>query len=313
LAGADDLLQMRGFAPTIVAAAMLIATSGGCSIAQDRSCFTKRPSVVLPDRTKVLANLSNGGSGRAVAEAILDGRIGEARAMLMRDPRLLKTVVTHDPRMDAAPLGQSGDLLTFAVSKCDPKAVAMLLEAGIPADGVRPGNALALALLADTPDIAEQLLQAGASPDPLPNGEDAMAAALAFSHPGAVMTLLRHGADPRWADGFGIDRVRLAIDAEQLDIAELLIAKGGSIWTVAEDGSMAAHLLADPAIIFNSPEMNAARARLVAKAQGSGLPWPPPDRATVKRMVLSGQWPNAAMAAAGMIATPQALARMRAD
>ncbi len=307
------MLPKRRLSSTVGAAAILIAATGVCSIAQDRICFSKRPSVVLPDRIKVLANISNGGSGRAVAEAILDGRIDKARAMLARDPRLLKTVVTHDPRMDAAPTGQSGDLLTLAVSRCDGKAIAMLLEAGMSPDGVKPGNALSLALLADTPDLAEQLLQAGALPDPLPTGEDPMETAIAFSHAGAVMTLLRHGANPRWADGFGIDRVRLAVDAEQLDIAELLVEKGGALWTIAEDGSMAAHQLADPAIVFDSPEMNAARARLVAKAQASGLPWPPPDRATVKRMVVSGQWPNAAMVAAGMQSTPQALARMRGD
>lgn len=282
-------------------------------MATNRTCFTKRPSVVLPDRTKVLANLSNGGSGRAVAEAILDGHIEEARAMLARDPRLLTTVVTHDPRMDAAPAGQAGDLLTLAVSRCDGDAVAMLLDAGMPPDGAKVGNALTLSLLADTPDLAEQLLQAGASPDPqkVADGEDAMAAAIAFSHPGAVMTLLRHGADPRWADAFGIDRVRLAVDAEQMDIAELLVAKGGSLWTVAEDGSMAAQLLSEDAIVFQSPELKAARDRLIAHAKASGLPWPPPDRATVRRMVLSGQWPNAAMAKAGMSVSPQALQRMR--
>jgi hypothetical protein len=310
------MLQKRRVGPTVITAALLVAgTSGGCSMANNRTCFTKRPAVVLPDRTKVLANLSNGGSGRSVAEAILDGRIDEARAMLSRDPRLLTTIVTHDPRMDAAPLGQAGDLLTLAVSRCEGNAVTMLLGAGMPPDGVKVGNALSLALLADTPDLAEQLLQAGASPDPqkLPEGEDAMATAIAFSHPGAVMTLLRHGADPRWADGFGIDRVRLAVDAEQMDIAELLVAKGGSLWTVAEDGSMAAHVLLDEAIAFDSAEMKAARARLVATAKASGLPWPPPDRATVKRMVLSGQWPTAAMAKAGMSVSPQALQRMRAE
>ena len=125
------------------------------------------------------------------------------------------------------------------------------------------------------------------------------------------MTLLRHGADPRWADSFGIDRVRLAVDAEQIDIAELLIAKGGSAWTVAEDGSMAIHALIDAALIFNSPEMNAARKRLVAQAEASGLPWPPPDRAIVKKMFVSNQWPTAAMTKAGMVASPQALARMQ--
>jgi hypothetical protein len=310
------MLQKRRSGPTMIAVAILLAgTSGGCSMATNRTCFTKRPAVVLPDRIKVLANLSNGGSGRALAEAIFDGRLEEARAMLTRDPRLLTTVVTHDPRMDAAPTGQSGDLLTLAVSQCSGKAVAMLLEAGMPPDGEKRGNALTLALLADTPDLAEQLLQAGASPDPqkAKGGEDAMASAIAFSHPGAVMTLLRHGADPRWADGFGIDRVRLAVDAEQMDIAELLVAKGGSLWTVAEDGSMAVHLLIDEAIVFDGPEMMAARSRLAATAKASGLPWPPPNRDTVKRMVLSGQWPTAAMAKAGMSVSPQALQRMRAD
>ena len=189
-------------------------------MASERDCFTKRPGVVLPDRNKILANLSNGGSGRAVAEAILDGRIDDARDMLARDPRLLSTAVTHDARMAVAPTGQSGDLLTLAVSQCDAGAIRMLLDAGLSPDGARPGSALTLALLADTPAMAEQLLAAGAKPDPLLGGEDAMAAAIIFSHPGAVMTLLRHGADPRWADEFGIDRVRLAVDSEQVDIAE---------------------------------------------------------------------------------------------
>jgi hypothetical protein len=307
------MLQKRRFSPTMAVAIILVATSGGCSIAQDRTCFTKRPAVVLPDRTKVLANVTNGGSGRAVAEAILDGRIDAAREMLARDPRLLSTVVTHDPRMDAAPTGQSGDLLTLAVSRCDAKGIAMLLEAGMPPNGIKTGNALALAILADLPDMAEQLLQAGASADPqnLPGGEDAMAAAITFSHPGAVMTLLRHGADPHWADAFGVDRVRLAVDAEQIDIAELLVAKGGSLWAVAEDGSMAIHGLMDAALVFDRPEMNAARTRLVAQAQASELPWPPPDRAIIKRMILSGQWPTAAMTKAGMTVSSQTRARMQ--
>lgn len=307
------MLQKRRLAPTVAAAIILIAISGGCSIAQERACFTKRPSVVLPDRTKVLANVTNGGSGRAVAEALLDGRIDDAREMLARDPRLLSTVVTHDQRMDAAPVGQSGDLLTLVVSRCNAKGIAMLLGSGMSPNGIKIGSALALALLADSPEMAEQLLQAGASPDPqnTPDGEDAMAAAITFSHPGAVMTLLRHGADPSWTDSFGIDRVRLAVDAEQIDIAELLIAKGGSVWTIAEDGSMAIHALIDAALVFNSPEMNAARKRLVEQAQVAGLPWPPPDRATVKKMIVSGQWPTAAMTKAGMMASPQALARMR--
>lgn len=299
------------------AAMLAIGPTGGCMAADSRAetrCFTKRPSVVLPDRNRVLAHLTNGASGRALAEALLDGRVEEARAMLARDSRLIDTVVTVDARMPQPPAGQYGDLLTFAVSRCDADAVAMLLEAGMPADGVRRGSALTLALLADAPDLAELLLRAGASPDPQKaGGEDPMRSAIAFSHIGAVMTLLRHGADPRWHDSFGIDRVRLALDAEQAEIAELLVEKGGTLWSVAGDGSMAVHaLLAEP-LVFVSAEAKAARARLVERAQASGLPWPPPDRAMVRRMVAAGSWPTAAMERAGMTVAPQVLAAMRGE
>jgi hypothetical protein len=316
LAADKGRLQNRGATATMVAAALLLS-SGGCSIAQDRACFTKRPGVVLPDRAKVLANVSNGGSGRLVAEAVLDGKVDEAAAMLARDPRLSQAVVTHDPRMDAAPTGQAGDLLTLAVSRCDMDMIDMLLKAGMPANGVKVGNALSLALLADAPDMAEMLLKAGASPDPqkLDGGEDAMATAMTFSHPGAVMTLLRHGADPRYADAFGVDRVREAVGTEQTDIAEILVKAGASLWAVAEDGSMAVHDLSRPATVFKTPELQAARDRLFALAESQAkavdLPWPPPDRATIKRMMQSGQWPTPAMTKVGMIPSPQGLARMK--
>jgi hypothetical protein len=318
LAADKGRLQNRRAPPTMVAAALMLAmTSGGCSIASDRTCFTKRPGVVLPDRAKVLANVSNGGSGRLLAEAVLDGKRDEAAAMLARDPRLLQTIVTHDPRMDAAPAGQAGDLLTFAVARCDRDMIDMLLKAGMPADGVKIGNALALALLADTPDMAELLLKAGASPDPqkLAGGEDAMAAAMTFSHPGAVMTLLRHGGDPRYVDAFGVDRVREAVGTEQTDIAEILVKAGASLWTVAEDGSMAIHDLSRPAMLFKSPALKAARDRLLAlaetQAKAANLPWPPPDLGTMRTMFESGQWPTPAMLKVGMAPSAKALARMK--
>lgn len=270
-------------------------------------------AVVLPDRRRVLTNVTNGTSGRAVAQSVLDGRLDDAQAMLIRDPRLLTTVVAHDARMDRAPGGQYGDLLTLAVATCSSDAVAMLIARGMPPDGVQPGQALTLALLADTPVLAERLLRGGASPDPqtLPGGRDAMAEAIAFGHAGAVMMLLRHGADPRWHDAFGSDRLRQAVDAEQLAIAELLAEVGASLWSVTDDGSMAAHVITRPAVVFSSPVVAAARARLVERAKASGLPWPPPPRTTVRAMFASGQWPTPAMTSAGMLATPAVLARLR--
>lgn len=276
------------------------------------SCYTKRASVVLPDRSRVLAHLSNGAAGRALAEAILDGRIEDARAMLAHDPRLITTAVVDDPKVPQPPAGQYGDLLTFAVSRCDADAATMLFAAGMPKDGIKRGNALALAILADSPAIAEQLLQAGASPDPqAQGGEDPMRSAISFGHLGGVMTLLRHGADPRWTDRFGIDHVRMALDAEQTSIAELLVEKGGTLWRVADDGSMAAHALLEAPVVFTSPDLQAARTRLIARARSAGLGWPPPDRATVKQQVASGAWPTPVMVKAGMTVPPAVLERMR--
>lgn len=281
-------------------------------MAAEPSCYTKRASVVLPERTRVLAHLSNGAAGRALAEAIFDGRVEDARAMLARDPRLISTAVADDPKVPQPPAGRYGDLLTFAVARCDADAVTMLFAAGMPKDGVKPGNALSLAILADSPATAEQLLAAGAAPDPqATGGESPMRNAISFGHVGGVMTLLRHGADPREVDGFGIDPVRLAMDAEQAGIAELLVEKGGTLWSVADDGSMAAHALLEPPVIFTSPEMLAARARLVERARSAGLGWPPPDRATVRQQVASGAWPTPAMAQAGVTVAPPVLDRLR--
>lgn len=277
------------------------------------SCYTKRASVVLPDRTRVLAHLNNGAAGRSLAEAIFDGRVEDAHAMLVRDPRLIGTMVVDDPKVPQPPAGQYGDLLTLAVARCDADAVTMLFAAGMPKDGAKPGAALSLAILADSPAMAEQLLTAGASPDPQARGgESPMRSAIAFGHVGGVMTLLRHGADPRHADRFGIDPVRLAMDAEQAAIAELLVEKGGTLWSIADDGSMAVHALLEQPVIFTSPEMLAARARLVERARNAGFGWPPPDRAMVKQQVASGVWPTPAMAKAGMIVAPSVLEEMRA-
>lgn len=301
--------MIRAAVPILLAAAL----GGGCGMAAERGCFTKRSAVVLPERTRVLANVTNGAAGRAVAEAILDGEVDEAAALLARDPRLIGTIVTHDPRLSEVPAGQFGDLLTLAVGRCDGEAMTMLLAHGMPANGVEPGSALALALLADTPELAERLLQAGASPDPqkLDGGEDAMRGAIAFSHLGGVMTLLRHGADPRWSDAFGIDRVRLALDAEQAEIAELLVKHGGTLFGVAEDGSMAAHEVAAPAVAFTGPEQAAARARLVERVKASPFGWPLPERARVREMVAAGSWPTPEQARAGMVIARPVLAKLR--
>lgn len=268
--------------------------------------FTARPGVVLPDPVAVFPTLSHGAAGRDLAAAILAGDLDRAAEMVRRDRRLIATAT---PPGVTAP-GAVADLLTLAVCRGDGDAIRLLLDAGMPPDGVHRGAALVLALLADTPELATILLDAGASPDPqrVPGGVDVIAAMIAFSHVGGVMALLRHGADPHWTDGFGIDRVRAAVDAEQLEIAELFGERGASFWTIARDGSTAAHLVSAAPAVFATVRDLAIRRRLQAalraQAHRAGLPWPPPSPNDIRARLLAGAWPTPAMVAIGFVAPP---------
>ncbi len=271
--------------------------------------FTLRRGIVVPDLRQMLPLLSHGEAGRDLAAAVFEGRADRMRAMIARDRQLLATVAAG---ADAA---TSGDLLTFAVATGEPALVMALLECGMPPDGALPGRALALALMADSPDMAAVLLGAGASADPQtrPGGVDVLATAIDADHGAAVAILLRYGANPRWADEFGIDRVRLAVDAERFVIAEQLLAAGGCGWRVAEDGSTAAHRTALGAAFFDDADNRAAQQRLEARfadeARGNGIGWPLPSPSAIRARFHDRVWPTSAMAALGMIALPQTLAR----
>jgi ankyrin repeat protein len=192
-------------------------------------CFTQR-NVLLPNRELVLANATNGQSGKEIAEAVLDGRTEDVTAMLKRDARLLQTKIVYDKaKASEAPDGQYGDLLTLAVSRCDLAMEKHLLDLGMPVNCVEIGAALTLALLADTPEMAELLLQRGASPDPQKlGGQNAMREITSFSQIGGAVMLIRHGPDLNWQNQFGNGHLQTAVDMEQYQIAEVLIAKGAN-------------------------------------------------------------------------------------
>jgi hypothetical protein len=183
-----------------ILALMLAVALGGCSVVRamlaDSPCFTLR-DVVVPKPELVLPNVSNGQAGRDVAAAVFDGKIDEVTAMIKRHNRLLTTTTGYDKTKNSErPTGQYGDLLTFAVSRCDLAIEKQLLDLGMPVNGIDIGGALTLALLADTPETAEPLLQRGASPDPQKlGGENAMTEITSFNHVGGVVMLLRHGLD----------------------------------------------------------------------------------------------------------------------
>jgi hypothetical protein len=278
--------MIRTWLSTLLSLSML----HGCAVAEP-SCFSKRPSVVLPDKRAVLANLSTGEAGRQLVEAIWAGELDRAEALLGRDTRLLTSEARFDPAMQSAPAGQYGDLLAFAVARCDIDMVAMLLENGMPPDGVQRGEALTLALLSDGPDMADLLLRAGASPDPQKQGgKNIVYEISAFGAYGAIQTLIRHRLDTQWIDKFGNDHLDTALSMEQYRIAEHLVRAGAKLWRINAAGTLSAWTLNKPPILQNDRENMAARERLLAEARKNAPIWPPPNPADVRQLVFSGEW-----------------------
>lgn len=284
---------------------------GGCASSQpSRACFREKP-VVLPDPERVRPSLSTGEGGRALYDAVVAGDREGARALLRADPGLAATAVPEATYPNANPDGQYGDLLTFAVAACDPAMVATLLGAGLAPDGADPGQPLSVALLADDLAMAEMLLAAGASPDPQKGGgRNAFYVVGAFGDPEPVRLLIRHGLDLGWVDRFGRGHLDSAVSMEVFEVAEALIEAGDSPWEIADAGVMPVHGIMGPAILAQGAQA-AAQDRLRALMPRPGLPWPPPDPATVRARVLSGEWPTPQMQAAGMTISPEALARTR--
>lgn len=275
---------------TWLSALVSLSMFHGCAVAEP-SCFSKRPSVVVPDKRAVLTNLSTGEAGRQLVDAIWAGELDRAEALLRGDPRLLQSEVRFDPAMQSAPPGQYGDLLTFAVARCNIDIMAMLLENGMPPDGIQRGEALILALLSDSPDMADLLLRAGASPDPQKHGGKNLVYEIsAFGAEGAIQTLIRHRLDTQWVDKFGNDHLDTALSMEQYRIAEHLVKAGAKLWRVNAAGTLSAWTLNKPPVLQTDKESLAARDRLLLEARKNAPSWPPPDPATVRQLVRSGEW-----------------------
>jgi ankyrin repeat protein len=207
---------------------------GGCSVMANSRCFTQR-TVVISDRELVLANVNNGQAGRDIAAAVFDGKIDDVSVMIKRDNRLFTTQAIYDKsKFSERPQGQYGDLLSFAISRCDLAMGKHLLDLEMSVNGAQIGSALTVALLADGPEMAELLLQRGASPDPQKlGGQNAMREITSFSQIGGAMMLIRHELDLNWQNQFGNGHLQTAVDMEQYQIAEVLIAKGANPWQIS--------------------------------------------------------------------------------
>jgi hypothetical protein len=296
--------RLRFLAP--IAAGLIAALpSQGCSMPP--SCFSKRDGWHFPTQDRVRPHLTHGETGRRIYDRLVDGDLAGVVAMLRADPSLAGLQVNYDRRGDR-PDGQHGDLLTFAITRCDAPMLAALLRAGVPADGAERGRALEWALAADEPTMAEMLLAAGASPDPQKQGgRHVFAAVAADRNLGAAMMLVRHGLDQNWVDPMGRGHLETAMAMEAFAIAALLADKGAPPWRVSMGGHMPVHSLLEPRLIADSSQ-DAGHARLLERAKAADLPWPPPAPAEVKRRVAAGEWPTPQMRAAGMVVTDEARA-----
>lgn len=273
-------------------------------------CFTSF-SPVLPVRAKVRHRLTGGEAGKRIYDAVTAGDEAAAVRMLRQDPALIRTAVRFTPG-ERPYDGNDGDLLSFAVAACAPRMVALLLELGSAPDGERPGVALGYALLADSPDMAEMLLAAGASPEPR-NAETEQApfdVALQFGNVGAVRMLVRHGLKLDKPDAFGNTYLHGAAAIRAFRIAEVLVDAGANPWRIGMGGVMPVHAIARAG--DETGEEEAARVRLVSRVRKDGLPWPPPPAGDVRDLLLRDGWPETAMQAAGMVAAPAVVDRLRA-
>lgn len=287
---------------TPLLASMLAAAvpTQGCSMPP--TCFRHRDGWHFPTAERVRAHLTHGEAGRRIYDALIAGDAGALAAMLRADPSLAALQVRYDQRGDR-PDGQHGDLLTFAVTKCDAEMLATLLRAGVSPDGAERGRALEWALAADTPTMAEMLLAAGASPDPQKNGgRDVFSSVAATRNLGGAMMLVRHGLDQQWVDALGRGHLETAMAMEAFAIAAVLVDAGAPLWRVSQGGHMPVHSLLEPRLIAD-PSQDAAHRRLLERAQRAGMPWPPPPAKEVANRVAAGEWPTPAMRAAGMTVT----------
>lgn len=259
------------------------------------------------DERLILKAVTNGQSGRDITAAVFAGDVARVRALAQADPAVLTTHVPPARYPDFRPDGQAGDLLSFAVARCDPAMRDALLQLGAKPDGAILGLPLGTAIEVHDLDAMRALLAAGASPDP--QGEDAvwpLRTAARVADPAAAKLLIAHKAKLDRTDPTGSGPLQDAIDMDSMQVAEVLIEAGANPWAVGAGGALPAYGIAQP-LKLSSPDEEAARQRLEAKLRASGAPWPPPAPADVKAAIREQRWPPAALARAGATPPPHAV------
>ncbi len=258
-----------------------------------------RAGTVLPHREAVLAAVDHGQGGREVMDAVFRGDRAAVERLLHADPQLAR-----------ASDGKRFDLLSVAVGRGDAAMVRTLLSLGAPPDGPHGEVPLGLALRADTPDLAQALLDGGASPDAVgPRLVRPLDEAVLLDSKGAVRLLLDKGADPDAADAVGSTPLITACSTGRAEIALVLMDHRADPWAVGVNGDTAADYLRT-APKRGGPD-GAALPRLVQRLTAAGA-WPAIPAPEVRRLVLKGAWPPPSAGGKGRRPSAQVVSAMRA-
>ena len=269
--------------------AFVVQGCGSVSAARP-ACFSDRPEVQLPKPDAHAGRLTNGQSGRDLALAVHAGSVDDAVARLRADPRLADTHIPPVPYPDFAPDGAYGNLLTFAVGRCDPGMIDALLAAGVSPDAGQPGEAMSLALLADTPEMADRLLRGGAMTNPETKGGRSHVNDMAvIGNLGGLRLLDRYGAKLDVPDGTGVTPLRTALAQNYVEAARMLHDRGASLWSVDVHGEMPLHKVPSGSDALDDGTRNAL-APLIAERERVGNRLPDPE--TVRDLIVDGRWPT---------------------
>lgn len=240
------------------------------------------PGADVPTRRATLAEPGLGASGRNLAEALFDGDLGRAAALLDADPVLVD-----------APIGAGHVMLDVAIATARPAALDLLIARGAGLDGRGDGSPLRLALHATGPEAAHQLLSAGASPTPTGDPIGPFRAAILANSAGAMRMLLDFRADPDAMDASGRRPLHVALDVEHFRLAELLLDAGADIWAIDATGANLGTSVTKPAM-RDDPDELAARHRLSVRAARLGWPDPAPTPQAILAAAIEGRWPPVA-------------------
>jgi hypothetical protein len=304
----QEFETMPGMSLRLSALALGVVLAMSQTATANASCF-RQSNVRLPSLETVASTLTNGAAGQQIYRAVAAGDMVAVQSLVSANPALLTTRSVL-PAGQRPSNGNVADLLTAAIAACDLSMLQTLLDLGADPNGAYPGLAMTYGVLADGPEFATALLQAGAAPDRHdPSISSPLREALMFERPDAVRLLVANGVDINRADAIGRIPLGTRFSNDPWGMYQTLIELGANPWQVTGTGVLPAYT-----IFAAEPRRRAdrrIREALLAQIEVDAPIWPPVHAGIVQERVLNGSWPTAEMAARGFVVSDAARASMR--